>query len=123
MGDSITFKNGFTDAQAEIVAAASLLMTGHGADKRLEFLGKIRKAAKAKALRSEFTLDRNTASCFRNGILAGCLAQGRTDFQVDALLEAASILKIRSWIELPKVEDHKAEFDIPDDTPFDGDSE
>lgn len=121
--DKITFKNGFTPEQAGFIATSVLLMTGPGAEYRLSFVQELRELAEAKNLGSEVSLDRNTASCFRTGIMGGCHAQGRTDSQIEVLLRTAKILRIRSWIELPKVEEHKAEFDIADDTPFDGDPE
>lgn len=120
MGDSTTFKHGFSQEDGVMIAAASSFMTGPGADQRLAFIQKLRDLNNKKALGTEISMDRNTASCFRFGIMGGCGVPGRTDVEVGVLLRAAEILRIRSWIELPKLEPHKDEFDIPDDTPFDG---
>lgn len=118
--DKITFKNGFTQEQAMFIGTSILLMTGPGAEFRLSFVQNLRNLDEEKKLGSEVVLDRTTASCFRTGIMGGCHAQGRTDSQIEVLLRTAKILRIRSWIDLPKVEEHKAEFDIADDIPFDG---
>ena len=119
--DKITFKNGFTQEQAGYIGTSILLMTGPGAEYRLSFVQNLRELQDDKALASEVVLDRTTASCFRTGIMGGCHAQGRTDSQIEVLLRTAKILRIRSWIDLPKVEEHKAEFDTAEDIPFDGD--
>ena len=119
--DAIVFKNGLTDAQAATIAAAIPLLTGPGAESRLNFINELRMRFESKTLDRELRLDRNTATCFRSGILGAIAVQGRTDVQVDLLLSVAKILRIRSWIEFQKVEDHKAEFDVAEDTPFDGD--
>lgn len=118
--DKITFKNGFTQQQANFIGTSILLMTGPGAEYRLSFVQNLRDLDADNQLASEVVLDRTTASCFRTGIMGGCHAQGRTDSQIEVLLRTAKILRIRSWIDLPKVEEHKAEFDIADDIPFDG---
>lgn len=119
--DRVIFKNGFTDEQGGILAFAVTLMTGPGAEYRLSFIKQLRERSEAGELAKETSIDRNQASCFRTGIMGGCHIQGRTDPQIEVLLRAASILKIRSWIELPKVEDYKADFDADENIPFDGD--
>jgi len=115
MSDKIIFKNGFTSEQGGILVMATTLMTGPGADVRLDFIQQLRERSVSGDLGKEISMDRNQASCFRSGVIGGCLVQERTDTQVDVLLRAASILKIRPWIDLPKVEAHNA--------PFDGDPE
>ena len=121
--DSITFENGFTDQEASAIAAASSLMVGPGAIHRLNFIQSLRERFESKALQSSILLDRSTASCFRTGIIGGCHVQGRTDPEINLLLKVAGMLKIRSWIELPPVEEYDAPFDAPSNIPFDGDSE
>lgn len=118
----ITLKNGLTADQADLLAGSMALMTGPGADVRLEFIETLRTRWKAKELAKEMEISRKTASAFRAGILGGCSVAGRTDPQIDLLLRVADILCIRSWIELPKVEEYQAAFDVPFDTPFDGDA-
>lgn len=115
MDDGIIFKSGLTENEARAIAGAAAFMEGPGADLRIGFIQKLRNLHDSKMLSSPIGLDRSTASCFASGISLACQAQGRSDAQVEALLQVAAVLKIRSWIIFQKVEPFKNQFDIPFD--------
>lgn len=111
---------GLTNEKASQIVIAMSMMTGPGAENRIEFVAELRKRALEKTLDKEIIVTRRVATDFRNGIMAGIQEKGRTDMEAALLLEVASTLGISSWIKLPKTEEAKDEFDPPSDIPFDG---
>lgn len=111
---------GLTNEKASQIVIAMSMMTGPGAESRIEFVAELRKRSLAKTLDKDVVVTRRVATDFRNGIMSGVQEKGRTDMEAALLLEVASTLGIRSWIKLPQAEEAKDEFDPPENIPFDG---